>query len=110
MSDRSPDLLTPSLRTCVGCRRTERPEVLLRVVLGTQADPDSDRETYEAVPDPRRRLPGRGAWIHRTVRCVGDAERRQGFRRGFRVRGQVDTHRLQLFVAETTDERAGDRS
>ncbi len=43
------------------------------------------------VPDPRRRLPGRGAWLHPVPECLDRAERRSAFPRAFRVRGPLDT-------------------
>ena len=42
------------VRTCIGCRTRERITALFRVVAV---------DGY-VVPDPRRRLPGRGAWLH----------------------------------------------
>ena len=38
----------------------------------------------EAVPDPVRRLPGRGAYLHPVRRCLEAAVRRQAFARAFR--------------------------
>jgi uncharacterized protein len=38
----------------------------------------------EAVPDPYRRLPGRGAYLHPVRRCLDAAVRRQAFGRAFR--------------------------
>ncbi|MCI2420324.1 YlxR family protein [Saccharopolyspora sp. K220] len=44
-----------------------------------------------AVPDPRRRQPGRGAWLHPAPACLRLAERRRAFPRALRVPGPVDT-------------------
>jgi len=43
------------------------------------------------VPDPRRRLPGRGAWLHPILDCLRRAERRSAFPRALRVPGPLDT-------------------
>ena len=37
------------------------------------------------VPDPERRLPGRGAWVHRVTRLLRAARARRGFQRAFRA-------------------------
>lgn len=37
------------------------------------------------VPDPRRRLPGRGAWLHPDSACLDLAVRRRAFRRALRA-------------------------
>ncbi|HZB21165.1 MAG TPA: YlxR family protein [Blastococcus sp.] len=65
------------VRTCVGCRRRAPASELLRVVLRSGA----------LVPDPRRRLPGRGASVHPTPECLHAAERRRAFARALRLPG-----------------------
>ncbi len=54
------------------------------------------------VPDPRRRLPGRGAHVHFDPECLETAVRREAFRRALRVttspdvdqvRAHLDSHR-----------------
>ncbi|OLT07364.1 hypothetical protein BJF90_14800 [Pseudonocardia sp. CNS-004] len=42
------------------------------------------------VPDPRRRFPGRGAWLHFAPECLDRAERRSAFPRALRVPGPLD--------------------
>jgi len=44
----------------------------------------------ELVPDPRHRLPGRGAWLHADPECLTKAERRKAFPRALRVPGPLD--------------------
>jgi uncharacterized protein len=46
------------------------------VVLGPGAD-----GLTAAVPDPERRRPGRGAWLHPVVSCLDLAVRRRAFGR-----------------------------
>ncbi|TKV60969.1 YlxR family protein [Nakamurella flava] len=69
------------MRTCVGCRRREPAEVLLRIVAAAGS----------LIPDPRRRLPGRGAWLHPDIGCLDAAERRRAFPRSLRVVGTLDS-------------------
>ena len=68
------------VRTCVGCRSRELAADLLRVVA----------VNGHLVPDPRRRLPGRGAWLHPVQGCLDRAERRSAFTRALRVPGPLD--------------------
>jgi uncharacterized protein len=77
-------------RTCVGCRRRVDRAELLRVVA----------VEGECVPDPRGRLPGRGASVHPDLVCFDLAERRQAFTRALRVPGPLDTRTLRAFVEE----------
>jgi predicted RNA-binding protein YlxR (DUF448 family) len=65
------------VRTCVGCRRRAPVTDLLRVVVRDGA----------LVPDPPRRLPGRGASVHPTPECLRAAERRRAFPRALRLPG-----------------------
>ncbi len=74
--------MTPDgpIRTCVGCRQRARDAELLRVVVRDGC----------LLPDPRRRLPGRGAWLHPARACLDTALRRRAFERALRVHGPVD--------------------
>jgi predicted RNA-binding protein YlxR (DUF448 family) len=76
------------VRTCVGCRTKAAASGLLRVVAvnGT------------LVPDPRRRYPGRGAWLHPDIGCLRLAERRRAFPRALRSAGALDTAAVYAFV------------
>lgn len=88
------------VRTCVGCRRRCRDVDLLRVAVADQV----------LVPDPRRRLPGRGAWIHPDEGCVALAEQRRAFDRSFRGPGRFDVKPIRRYLSDlgagTKDRRA----
>ena len=73
------------VRTCVGCRRRDVADGLLRVVAVDGV----------LTPDLRRRLPGRGAWLHPAPECLDRAERRSAFPRALRARGPLDTGRVR---------------
>ncbi|MEJ8279121.1 YlxR family protein [Pseudonocardia spirodelae] len=81
------------IRTCVGCRTRERADVLLRVVA----------ENGRLVPDPRRRLPGRGAWLHPSTGCLDRAERRSAFARALRIRTKPDVTAIRRWLQEPCD-------
>jgi predicted RNA-binding protein YlxR (DUF448 family) len=50
------------------------------------------------VPDPRRRHPGRGAWLHPDLGCLRLAERRRAFPRALRSPGELDTAAVHAFL------------
>ncbi|WP_182489667.1 YlxR family protein [Microcella alkalica] len=68
------------VRTCIGCRRRASRSSLLRVVARDGA----------VEPDVLSRLPGRGAWVHRTRDCVETATARRAWARALRVAGPLD--------------------
>jgi predicted RNA-binding protein YlxR (DUF448 family) len=76
------------VRMCVGCRTRTAASGLLRVVAvdGT------------LVPDPRRRYPGRGAWVHPDIGCLRLAERRRAFPRALRSAGALDIAAVYVFL------------
>ncbi|CAM2901146.1 YlxR family protein [Prescottella defluvii] len=77
------------VRTCVGCRQRELAADLLRVVAR-----EDGSGGFVLTPDPRRRLPGRGAWLHLDPKCLADAVRRRAFGRALRVSGSLDSSEL----------------
>ncbi|WP_131743263.1 YlxR family protein [Actinomadura roseirufa] len=77
-------------RTCVGCRVRTAKSDLLRLVVVEDA----------LVPDPRGRLPGRGAHLHPDLECLELAERRRAFPRAFRLPGPLDGSALRARLAE----------
>ena len=73
---------------CVGCRLRVVADGLLRVVVVDGV----------LTPDPRRRLPGRGAWLHLAPECLDRAERRSAFPRALRVPGPLDTAPVRAHI------------
>ena len=85
------------LRTCVGCRKRAATTELLRVVVADARGGPGDVRVV--VPDPARRLPGRGASLHPDPACFALAERRRAFGRALRVAGVLDTSAVREHVA-----------
>ncbi|HEX3781604.1 MAG TPA: YlxR family protein [Pseudonocardiaceae bacterium] len=83
------------VRTCVGCRSRTSAADLLRVVVVAGA----------LVPDPRRRLPGRGAWLHQSLSCLRTAERRRAFPRALRANGMLNVDQLVDHLEQLTGEQ-----
>ncbi|WP_081491247.1 YlxR family protein [Mycolicibacterium phlei] len=86
---RTPDAPVGPVRTCIGCRKRELAVELLRVVAVGNVDGAGNGLSAVAV-DPARRLPGRGAWLHPTPRCLEAAVRRRAFGRALRITGSPD--------------------
>ena len=80
--------MTVPVRTCVGCRGRAGADQLLRVVARDGV----------LVPDPGRRLPGRGAHLHRDAGCLAEAVRRRAFPRALRVAGELDTTTVEQLL------------
>ncbi|MBM6404693.1 YlxR family protein [Phycicoccus sp. CSK15P-2] len=91
------------LRTCIGCRRTDSRSALLRVVLG------QGETGPTAVPDPGRRRPGRGAWLHPDVTCLDLAVRRKAFGRALRSSVGPDTAEVAGWVAGHASEALSEK-
>jgi len=79
---------TGPVRMCIGCRRKQRATELLRVVAVDGV----------VIPDPRHRLPGRGAWLHPDPGCLDMAERRRAFGRALRLTEQLDTSKVRRLL------------
>lgn len=84
----------PAVRTCVGCRACAAKSDLLRVV----------GRGGEIVPDPRARLPGRGAYLHLSQKCFEQAVRRRAFARALRLPGPLATGALEEYLAQRSGE------
>ena len=50
----------------------------------------------KVLPDPKRRLPGRGAWVHR--KCAVRAVERGAFRWAFRQSEPLDGRQLLIYI------------
>lgn len=79
-------------RTCVGCRRADSWSVLVRVVAIV------DSGSARLVPDPRHRLPGRGAWLHPDAACLKVAVRKRAFGRALRTQAPVDVTDVAAYL------------
>ena len=67
-------------RSCIVTREARSPEALIRFVVG----PDGT-----VVPDLKRRLPGRGAWVTANAETVRQAVKRRLFSRAFKAKVKV---------------------
>ena len=85
----APRPLTRPVRTCIGCREREESSDLLRVAV------DGGR----IVPDIRRRIPGRGAWIHARESCGLAATRRRAWARALRQQGTPDSSAVKEYLS-----------
>lgn len=56
------------------------------------------------VPDPERRRPGRGAWLHARPDCLRAAEKRRAFPRALRVPGPLDVEAVRDHLRESLGE------
>lgn len=83
------------LRTCIGCRQRVTAAELFRVVVAREPG----GEPAPVVPDPHRRMPGRGAWLHPDPACVELAVRRRAFGRALRASGALDPSPVADHVA-----------
>ncbi|HEY4006063.1 MAG TPA: YlxR family RNase P modulator [Pseudonocardia sp.] len=86
-----PSLTASPVRTCVGCRSRSAATGLLRVVAVAGV----------LTPDPKRRLPGRGAWLHFDPECLRRAHRRGAFPRALRVPGPLAVDELRRYLQPT---------
>ena len=85
------------VRTCVGCRERADRSVLLRVA-AVEVDGN-----WCVVPDPRHRLPGRGASVHLDLGCLELAERRRAFTRALRRGVPLDLMLVSEYVSVHSD-------
>jgi uncharacterized protein len=67
----------------------------------------------DLLVDVRRRLPGRGAWLHQSTTCLEQADKRRAWPRALRrpapldasgVRSYLDSCPHEAVVSTTTDE------
>ena len=85
-------------RTCIACRKKyswdgpASTDTLVRVV----------RQDLVLIPDLDRKLPGRGAWVHRE--CVTAAIERKSFKAAFKSAENFDHSHLHQFIADELTE------
>ena len=79
----------PAVRTCVGCKERAVKSSLLRLVAVGDV----------IQPDPRARLPGRGAYLHPSLACFELARRRRAFPRALRATGSLSLEPLAEYLA-----------
>jgi predicted RNA-binding protein YlxR (DUF448 family) len=84
------------VRTCVGCRERTSASDLVRVVVRDGA----------LVPDLAHRLPGRGAHLHPSSRCLDLAVRRRAFTRALRLT-EVPQDALVRLAVERAERETG---
>ncbi|AKK03376.1 YlxR family protein [Corynebacterium epidermidicanis] len=80
------------IRTCIATKRPQPESTLLRVVA-------QGENPVIVVPDPKRKLGGRGAWITPTLDALDIAEQRKAFGRALRVSGNLDTGPVRAYVS-----------
>jgi len=74
-------------RTCIGCRKKGPRSELLRLVAGAGG-------SSAVVVDERRRMAGRGAWLHPCEQCLALAVKRRAFGRALNgASGTADVER-----------------
>lgn len=64
----------------------------------------NDEDPQRVIVDPRRRLPGRGAWLHPDRACLTQAVKRRAFSRAFK--GAVDHQAIDDFFGTTVQATA----
>jgi predicted RNA-binding protein YlxR (DUF448 family) len=83
----------PAIRTCVGCRIREAKSDLLRLVA----------VGGDIIPDPKARLPGRGAYLHPSQECFELAQRRRALPRALRQPAPLGAGPLEDYLAGRCD-------
>src|SRR5262249_43845503 len=81
--DSGPQRAPGQERMCIVTREVRPVDDMIRFVIG----PDGD-----AVPDLKRRLPGRGVWVTASRKAVAEAGKRRAFGRGFKAEVRVSPH------------------
>lgn len=84
-------------RTCIASRRAQPLDLLLRCVVVRD-----ERGTVHVLPDPKRRRPGRGAWITTTLEAYETAVQRRAFARALKVPAEADTQSVREYIVAVT--------
>lgn len=91
-------------RTCIATRARLPETELLRVVARGEG------AALRVIPDPRRRLPGRGAWLTPTLDAWAAADKRRAFGRALRVSATADAGPVRDYLEDLGDVARGPRS
>ncbi|NYD79341.1 YlxR family protein [Arthrobacter cupressi] len=78
------------VRTCIGCRKHGTRNELIRLVAEGGRSP-------VVLVDVRRRMAGRGAWLHPSGNCLMLATKRRAFARA--LAGANDTAAVERYLA-----------
>ena len=70
------------VRTCIGCRKQGKRSELIRLVAEGGGSP-------VVLVDERRRMAGRGAWLHPSTTCLTLASKRRAFARALAGASEV---------------------
>ena len=78
-------------RSCIACRSLENWTDLIRTVLVNQ----------QVKVDLNHRMPGRGAWLHRS--CFQMALERKAFNHSFKFEGEIKYQELEDYLKNLSD-------
>nr|WP_120491476.1 YlxR family protein [Corynebacterium lactis] len=92
------------IRTCIATKQRCADSQLLRVVAGHTHD-----GVTSVVPDPGRRMPGRGAWITPTLTAWEIAHKRRAFGRALKVSAHVDANPVKRYIEELSTDNVSSR-
>ena len=95
----------PPIRTCVGCRTRDERRNLLRIVSVQPASDEAGTPRY--LPDTAGTMPGRGAWIHPSEKCVAALQKKNGLARAFKkavpaAQLQACCEQIRAVIADST--------
>lgn len=85
------------VRTCVGCRNKGPQSDVVRLARLIHDVVDAPGDSV--VVDEKRRLPGRGVWLHPQRACLEMAVKRGTIVRGLRMSGNPDLSQIYSFTA-----------
>lgn len=95
------------VRTCIGCRARDEQRNLLRIARTpvTPATEQADTPPYQ--PDVAGTMPGRGAWIHPSEKCVAALQKKNGLARAFKkavpaAQLQACCEQIRAVIADST--------
>ncbi|MBP2411302.1 putative RNA-binding protein YlxR (DUF448 family) [Arthrobacter stackebrandtii] len=93
------DISTSAVRTCIGCRKADARDQLIRLVRST-----NNSGTTVALVDVHARMPGRGAWLHPGLECWRLAIKRRAIGRA--LPGVTDVRDVELLAEQDLRKQA----